>query len=368
MTRTDLPVEKIVDLYKGGMYSYKISEMYNASNTKIRGLLKKEGIKLRNYSESQIGGLLPVKEITRKYQDKMSTVELAGEYKVSISTINRLLKKEGVKLRSISEAHLGQVLPVKEIVRKHKNGIGTYKLAYEYKVDVQTIRKLLKETGVEFKKVLPVEEIVKKHQDGKNTVELAHEYEVSTPTIKRLLKKAEVKLRNLSEAQIGKILPVEKIVKKYNDGNSTYELADEYRVSNSTIYRLLKNEGIKLRSMSEAHLHGKVFPVDEIVKRYQDGISLFKLTNEYNVSTPTIKNLLKKEGVRLRGMSEAKIGKILPVDEIVKKYNDGNSTYALADEYGVSSPTIGRLLKNARIELRSNSNLEEALRAFGEQK
>lgn len=45
---------------------------------------------------------------------------------------------------------------------------------------------------------------------------------------------------------------IKKIVKAYNDGASTYELADKYDTYPNKIRRLLKKEGVKIRSKSDA--------------------------------------------------------------------------------------------------------------------
>ena len=214
---------------------------------------------------------------------------------------------------------------------------------------------------------LPSREIIRKYQNGMSANELAKEYYVSKPTIGRLLKREEIKIRHGSEAYLGKVLPAEEIIKKYQGGMNTYELAKEYNVSDSTIGCLLKNAGVKMRRLSEARF-GKILPSKNIITQYQNGMSMPQLSKQYRISEHAITNLLKKENIKIRHGSEAKLRMILPSREIAEKYQNGMNTVELAKEYNVTYPTIKRLLQRNDIKLRIlNSNLEEALRAFGEQ-
>jgi DNA-directed RNA polymerase specialized sigma subunit len=97
-------------------------------------------------------------------------------------------------------------------------------------------------------------------------------------------------------------------------------------------------------------------PSEEIKRKYlEDKIGLVKLGEEYGLSWSPIKNLLEREGVKLRNNSEAHGGKVLPIDEIINKYvNEVSNTTELSREYDVSISVIYRLLKSANVKLRDN--------------
>jgi len=223
------------------------------------------------------------------------------------------------------------------------------------------------------KKYLPVEEVIRLYNEGKSTVEISEEYHASICTIGRLLKKKGIKIRNNSEAKLyGKKLPEEEVVRLYNEGKSTVEIGKTYHVSDATIGNLLRKKEIKIRNNSEAHLYGKMLPtVEEAKKLYDEGKSAIKIGKMYNVSNVAIRRLLKKAGIELRNGREARwYGKKLPSAEEIKRLHDeGKRMYEISNIYDIGKTTINRLLKKAKIRFRNakKDNLEQALRAFGEQ-
>jgi predicted DNA-binding protein YlxM (UPF0122 family) len=269
---------------------------------------------------------LPAYEINRKYlDDRRNMEELAEEYGVSASKIKNLLKENGIRLRNRSEIQLdGKTLPVKRIA-----------MEYNY---------------------------------GQSALSLGKKYGVSNVTIQDILKKEGVNIRSISEARLkGKVLPIDEIKKRYlEDRLDSKQLGSEYGVSDVHIRNFLRNNGVKLRSISEARLKGKVLPIDEIKKRYlEDKMNLEELAEEYGVSASKIKNLLKEKGVKLRNYSEAILkGKILPVEEIKKKYLNGSSINELSREYDSSWDRIKELLKKNGIKIKNNSSLEQQIQAY----
>ena len=215
---------------------------------------------------------------------------------------------------------------------------------------------------------LPTEKVIRKYQCGMSTYKLAEEYNVSDTKIWRLLKEGGVELRNISEALLGRVLPAKEIIRLYTEGKNTVELGKKYGVKPDSIKQLLKKESVKIRNLSEARLQGKKLPRKEIISLYNAGKSALELSRKYNISPHTIDKLLKKEGVERRNQSEAQLhGKKLPIGEIVSLYNKGKNTVELGRMYHVTSCTIGSLLKREGIETPKRSSLEEALRAFGAQ-
>ena len=120
---------------------------------------------------------------------------------------------------------------------------------------------------------------------------------------------------------MGKIeLPMENIVKKYEEGICVEEIAKEYSVSIRTIYNRLEEyckELKNVKSIKKTSQNFKVqIPLEDIVKKYEAGINLEKIAKEYEVSYFVISN-------RLKAYYEEKgreIPKILKSLNIVKKY------------------------------------------------
>ncbi|MFD8839753.1 helix-turn-helix domain-containing protein [Streptomyces griseofuscus] len=108
-----------------------------------------------------------------------------------------------------------------------------------------------------------------------------------------------------------------------------------------------------------------LLPAEEVVTRYQAGESLAALAESYGTSTGTVRNLLKEQDVPLRSRAW-KFGKdgtggyrggvmdSLPVSEIISEYRDGATLAKLAKDHEVSVTTIVTLL-DSRGEPRRSS-------------
>ena len=59
-------------------------------------------------------------------------------------------------------------------------------------------------------------------------------------------------------------------------------------------------------------------PMEEIISEYQSGMSPTKIGEKYGVSKDTIRERLKKNGVKIRPRGEGKIN--LPIEEIISYY------------------------------------------------
>jgi DNA invertase Pin-like site-specific DNA recombinase len=106
-------------------------------------------------------------------------------------------------------------------------------------------------------------------------------------------------------------------------------------------------------------------PADEVVSRYQTGDSLAKLADAYGTSPNTIKRLLEQHHVERRPahqkFSEVSphqrrqgVVESLPASKVISEYRDGASLAALAASYGVSVNSIRRLMDAHGEERRSS--------------
>jgi len=246
-------------------------------------------------------------------------------------------------------------LPIDEIIRKYEEGIAQYKIAYEYDVSETTIRTRIKEyykkTDKEKpdlrnkRKKLPIDEIIIKYTEGVSQYKIAKEYDVSEHTIHVMIKeyyekigKKRPDLRNKR-----KKLPIDEIIRKYEEGIAGYKIAKEYDISQSTINLRIKEYYEKIgKGKPDLRNKRKKLPIDEIIRKYEEGISQCKIAKEYGMSHfvigTRIKEYYKKTGKEKPDPRNKK--KELPIDEIIRKYEEGNSQYKIAYEYGVSQSTI----------------------------
>jgi len=182
---------------------------------------------------------------------------------------------------------------------------------------------------------LPDIEICRKYLNGMSTVELAKEYGCSDPTIANRLHKNGIKIRSLSEACKGKRsdknhpryieIPTKEICEKYLNGMSINELTKEYNVNKSVIRKRLHDNNIKIRSSSKTNKDGRMakenngryidISIEEISKKYLNGMNPYQLAKEYGCSPPTIINKLRDNNIKIRSNSEAQKGKKLSQEE-----------------------------------------------------
>ena len=114
----NLPEKEICDKYLSGMSMIRLGEIYKCYPSTIRSRLKKNNIKLRSISEAVTQKYnnsnlrekrslsLPDQEICEKYLFGVSIKNLSKEYKCDYDTIVRRLNKNNTKFRSQSEINV----------------------------------------------------------------------------------------------------------------------------------------------------------------------------------------------------------------------------------------------------------------------
>ena len=103
---------------------------------------------------------------------------------------------------------------------------------------------------------------------------------------------------------MAKRLPPEKeeeIIRLYNEGVPVIEIADRLGVSTSTIYTVLWRRGIR-PSRRRGRRTKIITPEEEeeIVREYLSGMPIHAIVSKHGISTTTLYRILKKRGVKLR--------------------------------------------------------------------
>jgi len=183
-------------------------------------------------------------------------------------------------------------------------------------------------------------------------------------------------LNQFEEFSPYKIKPSEyqDVLDKYNGGNDVKSLAEEYGVNLQTIYRILKKCEIKPTGAGRPKRFDEK-KENEIVAKYESGISSVKIAKEYDVSATTILNIIKSKGVDVRksGPQNGKEAnhykfkrKISKSDHetIAEKYKQGSSTPKLAKEFNVSRERICKILDSMNVERRSKQLGQEEVKTI----
>ena len=161
-------------------------------------------------------------------------------------------------------------------------------------------------------------------------------------------------------------LPIEEIVKKWEQGVTQKELSKKYGGSQELISKRIieyyeKEEKEKPKRKTKQRIK---LPVEEIVEKWEQGTTQKELSKEYGVSDDTVKKRIseyyEKEG-KEKPKRKTKRRINLPVDEIVKKWGQGITQKELSKEYGVSDATIKKRISEY---YRKKENNEKKLRVL----
>lgn len=206
-----------------------------------------------------------------------------------------------------------------------------------------------------------LQKVYERAYEGNNLSKIAKRYGRSISTIYRWLReyniprkiKSSKRLRNLGKPS------KEELFKLYvEEKRSISDLAKKCFAGSTTIRRWLKQQGIKLRTLSEELLKNREFPEEEIKELYlNQNLSLKKIAEKYHTSKKVIKRILVKQGVEIRDYNDALSlaalkNKKLPTKE--ELYNLRFEQLKTIDEiskiYGVSHTPIMRLLNKYGME------------------
>lgn len=145
-------------------------------------------------------GKYPIKEIVELYTVEMkSTLYISELFKVHKATIQNILRKANVEIRSGSDAMLkGKVLNEVDIIRLYREGQSRKRIAKKYEVSDAVIKRILKENDIEvrgIKKIINEEELISLYKEGYTTTQLGTKYKVNYTTISNILKSHDVNRR-----------------------------------------------------------------------------------------------------------------------------------------------------------------------------
>lgn len=138
------------------------------------------------------------------------------------------------------------------------------------------------------------------------------------------------------------------IVSLYSSGHTGAEVADRLGISETTAYRVLRRAGVAsgrdrqrsaLRRVSDEQ-------VQEAARRYRAGESAPALATEFGVTTSTLTKYLRNAGVSIeQGEKRRRAWSDEQVDEIVALYGEGFSQRMIAERMGTHQTIISSLLR-----------------------
>ncbi|KKN61315.1 hypothetical protein LCGC14_0523060 [marine sediment metagenome] len=223
-------------------------------------------------------------------------------------------------------------------------------------------------------------EVCQKYSDEKLTItKLAEIYHCEQSTVYKMLQRNDIEILGNKVFSKGKYYSPDTEFKKEQTPHnklftteqeteicklytaeelSTTEIAMKYNCHRTVIIRLLDRHNTDKRNRgfySKGKVaHNRLFDLDteeEIISKYSDDrMTLTVLGKRYNCDRSTISDILDRYGVNKR------VGKLTDADKIkiVEEYKTIKSQSKLAKKYGVSKPTIGKILKTAPLTNTNN--------------
>lgn len=199
---------------------------------------------------------------------------------------------------------------------------------------------------------LPIDEIIKKYEDGSTTRELGIEYGVSHGTISNRMIEHYKKLGKQVPNHKTKEVPIKEIVEQYESGIKIQDSAKKYKVLDSTIIRKLEQY---YTNIGKARQHRKTgrkkieISIKDIISKYENGLSQTQIAEEYQVSQVyiwgRINEYYTQTGEEKPIKKSGRKRKELPISEIAKEYESGVSQIELAEKYEISNLIISTRLK-----------------------
>lgn len=137
------------------------------------------------------------------------------------------------------------------------------------------------------------QEIITQYELGVSTCELGRRFNTSNASIYRFLRDVcKVEIR-----QTKKDSNTPQIVELFECGISLYEIANKLNMNMSTVHRLAKKAGLETSKNCKIREDQLNNHIDEIIKLYLGGMGCTKLSQKYDCSESSIGRLLKENGI-----------------------------------------------------------------------
>lgn len=148
------------------------------------------------------------------------------------------------------------------------------------------------------------------------------------------------------------------IIDLYNSGYSANKIAKQYKVTQSTIVRILMKTGNYIKHKTyKKDTKIKESEHQHIIELYQDGLTQSNISKKYNVSQGTIGNILKLYNIDTSThVRKSKFSEI-DVVEMYRLYTDDNcSSTVIAKMYNTDCSEVLKLFKQYGFSIRDTSH------------
>lgn len=345
---------EIIELYKNEKTMTDIAKDFKCSVAVIDRIFKEHNIqkKQKGLSKRKLSKVQE-QEVIKLYEKGKTIKLIAKRYDVNIVTISSILKRNNVEIRKII---IKKIFPEqeKEIIELYNKAWSLEEMSSKLNLAKSIITRILKEKDIyesvrNRKKVnsslIPENQrirIMLLYQKGLSITKLSKEYGVVPETIRRVLDLNNIKIRQ-PEYYTKKLFDDKKsakIVELYEKGQPASQIAKKFNVRSRVITRILNEKKVELNLQGYYQKKLNENDVLEIIKLYQQGFTKTKLSEQFNVSTTTISETLKRNNIESRKNSHTiKVTEDIE-KEIIRLYKETRSLREVAKLLNLSHSTI----------------------------
>jgi len=145
-----------------------------------------------------------------------------------------------------------------------------------------------------FESVLPdAQELSARVQAGETMTSIAKEYGVSRAAV-------SFRIRNAGFDPIGDkfaAIDSDEVVRRYKEGSSVAQIAEDMGVSEHHAYRIVKESGIEIRPKYFGIIRDRQLDSAPFVELYERGVSVRGIADQLGHQVHTVRKILKREGV-----------------------------------------------------------------------
>ncbi len=370
--------KKVVRLYKEGKNKDEISKELGVSVSTIdkdikyliaKGLIEDQETKKKTIQDRR-------EKVLVLYNQGNTLIKIAEELGVSINTVYKdvgFLRETGRIKGKVNKREEKVNIRRERVAKLYKEGKTEKEIAEILGISFNTVQKdityLIKNGIIEPKITIRRKKVARLYEEGKNKVEISKELGVSVSTVNKDIKyliengfieDQETKKKTIQDRR-------EKVLVLYNQGNTVIKIAEELGVSTNTVYkdvRFLKETGrIKGKEDREDRKNKK----QKVNKReekantrreriailYNRGESVRQISEDLGVPISTVYDDIKYLGengiIRLR-VKDNELKAKKRREEVARLYNSGKSIKEIAEELGVTIPTVSRDIKQLEEE------------------
>ena len=196
--------------------------------------------------------------------------------------------------------------------------------------------------------------IAEEYKDGATFRELMKKYNKGQSTVRKTIIENGVRIRPSTEQRTDRHSDnlsteeqINSLIGDYRSGLGFRHLIPEYRSSHKRIRRILNSSRARIvKSTHNIHNQANSDHGDKIAELYRKGASCLKLSKRFDIGRTTVNKIVKKHNIRIRTRP---IIIDFPMIDIVRNYQSGMSLDKLAKKYKRAKKTLKNILVEAKV-------------------